>query len=267
MRSSRSAAALTAPILAAALVAAAPAGAAEPFSHDAWERVLEEHVDARGFVDYRALANDRADLDRYIARLRAASPESSPDLFPTRDHELAYYINAYNAWVFWGVLDRGPDIDSVWGLFGTGLSFFSGMDIELGGRETDLKELEDDVIRADYRDPRIHAALNCASVSCPRLPREAFTGPELDAQLDAAMHEFVTDPKHLEVDRGAKTVRLSKIFEWYAGDFLAHVREKGVRDPSVIDYVNLYRGDAGEIPRTYQIEYMEYDKGLNAQRR
>lgn len=266
MSRSRSAAALA--VL--SLAAAAPAGAAEPFSHDAWERVLQQHVDARGFVDYRALAEDRADLDRYIARLRAARPESDPELFPTRDHELAYYINAYNAWVFWGVLDRGPDIDGVWGLFGTGLSFFVGMDIELGGRETNLKELEDDVIRAKYQDPRIHAALNCASVSCPRLPREPFTGEDLDAQLDAAMHEFVTDPKHLEVDRSEKTVRMSKIFDWYADDFLAYVREKGarekgVRDPNVIDYVNLYRGDAGEIPRTYSVELMAYDKGLNAQ--
>lgn len=269
MPRSRSAAALAAPILAAVLAtvlaAAAPAGAAEPFSHADWERVLEEHVDARGFVDYRALAEDRRDLDRYIARLRAASPESDPERFPTRDHELAYYINAYNAWVFWGVLDRGPDVDSVWGLFGTGLSFFSGMDIELGGRETNLKSLEDDVIRAEYRDPRIHAALNCASVSCPRLPREAFTGPELDARLDAAMHEFVTDPKHLAVDRRDKTVRMSKIFDWYADDFLAHLREQGVRDPNLIDYVNLYRGDEGEIPRTWSVELMDYDKGLNAQ--
>ncbi len=251
--------------LLAALALAAPAGAAEPFSHQAWERVLDRHVDARGFVAYRGLAENRADLDRYIASLRAASPASKPELFPDRDHELAYWLNAYNAWVFRGVLDLGPDTGSVWGFLGTGLAFFSGMDIELGGRETSLKALEDEVIRAKYRDPRIHAALNCASVSCPRLPREAFTGPELDAQLDAAIREFVTDPKHLAVDRGGKTVRMSKIFDWYADDFLAYAREKGIRDPNVLDYVNLYRGEAGTIPRSFAIEYLDYDKGLNAQ--
>lgn len=262
MESSRFAAAFTALILSAV---AAPAHAAEPFSHEAWQRVLEERVDARGFVDYRGLAADRADLDRYIALLRAASPASSPDLFPTRDHELAYYLNAYNAWVFRGVLDLGPETESVWGFLGTGLAFFSGMEIELGGRETSLKALEDEVIRAGYRDPRIHAALNCASVSCPRLPREAFTGPDLDGQLDAAIREFVTDPKHLAVDRAGRKVRMSKIFDWYADDFVAHVRRKGVRDPNVLDYANLYRGEAARIPRDYAIEYLEYDKGLNAQ--
>ena len=251
--------------LLAALALAAPSHAAESFSHEPWQRVLEERVDARGFVDYRGLAADRADLDRYIASLRAASPASSPDLFPTRDHELAYWLNAYNAWVFWGVLDLGPETESVWGFLGTGLAFFSGMEIELGGRETSLKALEDEVIRAGYGDPRIHAALNCASVSCPRLPREAFTGPELDAQLDAAIREFVTDPKHLAVDRAGRKVRMSKIFDWYADDFLAHLRRKGVRDPTILDYVNLYRGEAGEIPRGYSVEYLEYDKGLNAQ--
>lgn len=256
------------PILAslvAALAFAAPALAAEPFSHEAWQRVLEKRVDARGFVDYRGLAADRADLDRYISSLRAASPASAPERFPTRDHELAYYLNAYNAWVFWGVLERGPEIDGVWGFLGTGLSFFVGMKIELGGRETNLKALEDDVIRAHYRDPRIHAALNCASVSCPRLPREAFAGPDLGAQLDAAIRGFVTDPRHLAVDRGARKVRMSKIFDWYADDFLAYLREKGARDPNLLDYINLYRGDAGRIPRTSSIEYLDYDKRLNAQ--
>ena len=252
--------------LSLAVALAVPAGAAETFSHADWGRVLAKYVDERGFVDYRGLAEDRSTFDRYMARLRAASPRSDPALFPTEDHELAYYINAYNAWVFWGVLDRGPDIDSVWGLFGTGISFFSGMDIELGGRETDLKALEDEVIRAEYGDARVHAALNCASVSCPRLPREAFTGEELDAQLDAAMHEFVTDPKHLKVDRGARRVAMSKIFDWYSGDFLADAEERGVREPNLIDYANLHRGDAGKIPRTYEIAFFEYDKGLNARR-
>ena len=249
----------------AAVLAAVPAGAAEPFSHADWERVLERFVDARGFVDYQGLAEDRGALDRYLARLRAASPESDPGLFPSPDHELAYWINAYNAWVFWGVLDRGPDLDSVWGFLGTGISFFSGMDIELGGRETNLKALEDEVIRARYGDARIHAALNCASVSCPRLPRHAFTGEELDAQLDAAMREFVTDPKHLRVDRGAKRVTMSKIFDWYADDFLADAAERGIREPNLLDYANLHRGAAGAIPRTWEIAFFDYDKGLNRQ--
>lgn len=256
---------LTACSLAAVLAVAPAAGAAEPFSHADWGRVLEESVDAHGFVDYRGLADNRAVFDRYIASLRARSPESDPGLFPTEDHELAYYINAYNAWVFSGVLDRGPEIDSVWGLFGTGISFFSGMDIVLGGEETNLKELEDDVIRERYEDPRIHAALNCASVSCPRLPQEPFTADGLDVQLDAAMHEFVTDPKHLKVDRGAKVVTISKIFDWYSGDFLAYLKAKGVSDPNLIDYVNRYRGDAGKIPPNYEVEFFAYDKGLNAQ--
>lgn len=255
---------LAAPWLAIVLAGTA-AGAAEPFSHADWGRVLERFVDDRGFVDYRGLAEDRGAFDRYLARLRTASPESDPRMFPTADHELAYWINAYNAWVFWGVLDRGPDLDSVWGFLGTGISFFSGMDIELGGRETDLKALEDEVIRARYRDARIHAALNCASVSCPRLPRHPFTGEGLDAQLDAAMREFVTDPKHLRVDRSAKTVTLSKIFDWYADDFLAAAGERGIAAPNLIDYANLYRGDAGAIPRTWTIAFFDYDKGLNRQ--
>ena len=188
----------------AAVLAAVPAGAAEPFSHADWERVLERFVDARGFVDYQGLAEDRGALDRYLARLRAASPESDPGLFPSPDHELAYWINAYNAWVFWGVLDRGPDLDSVWGFLGTGISFFSGMDIELGGRETNLKALEDEVIRARYgeRDDidTVSRLLNglVQGISIQVVVDPARWSPDqIRSVLEAQVRMLLGSPEHL----------------------------------------------------------------------
>lgn len=250
-------------VLVTALTTAA--ASADTFSHGDWDAVLSEFVDARGRVDYRRLAADRATFDRYLRSIQRQSPDSHPDLFPSRDHELAYWINAYNAQVFAGVLEKGPDIDSVWGFFGTGVAFFRGMKIVLGGETTTLQKLEDDIIRERYGDPRIHAAINCASISCPRLPREVFTADELDRQLDAAMHEFVTAPQHIELDRDAEEVHLSKIFDWFEGDFLSWEEEQGNRSPSLLDYVNRNRGEAGKIPADYEVEFLDYDKGLNSQ--
>lgn len=241
----------------------APAPGAS-FSYSDWNLVLEKFVDEKGRVDYEALAKDRAALDRFVAAVERTSPDSEPALFPTRNDQLAYYLNAYNAWVFRGVLARGPEKESVWkGGLVSGYSFFVGMDIVLGGVKTNLKKLEDKTVRARFADPRIHAALNCASRGCPRLPRKAFEPATLDAELDAAMREFVSEERSVSVDTAARRVTLSKIFDWFEGDFLAFEKTQGHADPNLVDYVNRYRAADAQVPRDFRVRFAEYDKGLN----
>lgn len=234
------------------------------FDHSDWTAVLQRFVDPRGLVDYEALAESRGTLDRYLQRVKKVSPRSHPQLFPTRQDALAYYLNAYNALVFEGVLGRGPEKTSVWRGIVSGYSFFVRMRIRVGGEPMNLKSLEDDIVRAEFQDPRVHAALNCASIGCPRLPREAFVANRLGHQLDRAMTEFVTDPRNVELDTEARSVTLSQIFEWFADDFLTHERRQGVDEPSVISYINRYRGDATPIPEGYKVRFSEYDKRLNS---
>ncbi|HEX4954975.1 MAG TPA: DUF547 domain-containing protein [Thermoanaerobaculia bacterium] len=241
------------------------AGGAEKFSHSDWTDVLAKYVDSAGRVNYAGLARDRAALDRYVAAIEKTSPKSSPELFPTREEALAYYLNAYNAMVVKGVLARLPGVDTVWTPFGTGYSFFVGMTIKIGGQETNLKKLEDDVVRAEFQDPRIHAALNCASIGCPRLPQKAFEPATLDAELDAEMREFVGEARNCSVDTARRQVKLSKIFDWFADDFLAHERRLGNASPNVLDYVNRYRAPGQLVPRDFAVSFFDYDKGLNKQ--
>lgn len=253
-----------APLLALLLLAALPLGASERFSHADWGRVLARFVDARGRVDYQALAADRADLDRYLAAVGAVSPRNRPDLFPGREDRLAYYLNAYNALVIEGVLSRGPERESVWkGGLVSGYGFFAGRKFVLGGEETSLKRLEDRWIREDFADPRVHAALNCASLGCPRLPREPFEAEGLEARLDAAMTEFVGEVRNVSVDDAKRTVTLSKIFDWFEEDFLSFERARGNADPRLVDYVNRYRGALPRVPRDFRARFFDYDKRLN----
>ena len=261
--------AATAASLALALTAAPGAAQAAPevrerFSHAEWSAVLERFVDETGRVDYGALARDRTGLDVWLARLARQGPKSTPSLFQTRNGRLAYYLNAYNALVFQGVLLRGPERESVWkgGLF-SGYAFFVSTKFRLDGETSRLKALEDDVIRRDFADPRIHAALNCASIGCPRLPREAFVPEKLDAQLDAAMREFVEDGRHVAVDSARRTVTLSKIFDWFEKDFLAFERENGNPDPKIVDYVNRFRARKPKLDRSFRVRYFDYDKRIN----
>ncbi len=238
--------------------------AAEPFSHADWTAVLARHVDDRGLVSYEALAKDRVELDRYLAAIKTVGPKSAPARFPTRNDRLAYYLNAYNAQVFAGVLARGPEKETVWTPLGTGYSFFVGMGIRVDGEATNLKALEDDVVRGQFADPRIHAALNCASVGCPRLPRKAFETATLDAELDAAMEEFVAEARNCRLDAAAKTVTLSKIFDWFQADFLDYEKRQGTTSPGILDYVNRYRAPGAKVPRDFTVSYAEYDKAINA---
>ena len=235
------------------------------FDHSAWATVLTHFVDQHGYVDYQGLNNQRESLDAYLALIRKVGPASRPELFPTRNHQLAYYINAYNALVFEGVLGRGPESKSVWRGLISGLNFFVRMDVRLDGMTTNLRNLEDDVIRDGYRDPRIHAALNCASVSCPRLPQHPFDAGNLDQQLDAAMYEFVASENNVRVDSSANTVYLSEVFDWFDEDFIDFEKQAGNSDPSLVDYINRYRTTNQEIPGDLRVRFIPYDKGINSQ--
>jgi len=249
-----------------ALMPAAPVeGANMDFSYDDWQETLEAFVDDKGFVDYDGLRDDRIALDRFLGELRAKGPHSTPDIFSDREDRLAYYINAYNALAFEGVLSLDPDVSTVWGFSKTGYGFFVRMKVELDGQKTSLKKLEDDLVREGFKDPRIHAALNCASAGCPRLPQEPFLAATLDEQLDAAMKEFVSEERNCSVDTAARTVTLSKIFDWFRKDFEEYPKPLGQGGGELIDYINRYRSTDGQIPTDFKIKFATYDKSLNRQ--
>ncbi len=194
------------------------------FTHDDLDAVLSRFVDGTGRVDYTALAKDRDALDRYYASLGEFSPDSHPDRFPTSNHVLAYWINAYNAAAIVFVLDAFPissvrDVRPPWFFrVPPGAGFFLQR-VPLGGASATLYGLENVVIRKRFADARVHFALNCASISCPRLPRGAFVGERLEEQLRAETALFLSERRNVEIDLEARRIIVSEIFKWYRGDF------------------------------------------------
>jgi hypothetical protein len=189
-----------------------PPPVAAPFDHTSWDRVLKAYVNEIGEVDYAALKNYGKDLDAYVEVVGRASPVTRPELFPNRAHELAYWINAYNALTVRGVVDGYPvasirDLGLLW-------AFFRKKVYVAGGQTLSLNNIEHDIIRKKYNEPRIHFALVCASISCPRLEREAFTGNDLEPQLDRVARRFVNERRNVTIDTARNEVRLSKIFDW-----------------------------------------------------
>ena len=239
-----------------------PARAAS-FSYDDWNEVLGKYVDDEGLVDYHGLAADRGALDRFLASIETTGPKSDPEAFPTRDDQLAYYINAYNALAFQGVLELGPDAKTVWGFTGTGLGFFVRMKVVVDGEKMSLKSLEDDIVREEFKDPRIHAALNCASIGCPKLPRVAFSPDRLDEQLDAEMTKFVNEERNCRIDEAAGTATLSRIFDWFRKDFEEYEAAQG--GGGLSDYINRYRPADAQLSPDLKLKFSKYDKRLNRQ--
>ena len=220
---------------------------------DAWARVLERFVDARGRVNFERLGDDRADLDRYVAWVYASGPNSRPELFPTRDRKLAYHINAYNALAMWNILQAGsPERLGGFGRF----SFFWRDRVSIGGKRMSLYSYENDVIRA-FDEPRIHFALNCMTLGCPRLPREPFYPERLHAQLAREAREFFAEDRNLRIDHEQRTVYVSQILDWFSEDFLIHT-------PSLIAYINRYTRQ--RVPVDYSLDFIAYDWTVARQR-
>ncbi len=236
----------------------------ETFTHDLFDSVLTQHVNELGRVDYSRLQKNPEDLNAYLRLLSETSPDSHPKMFPTHDHELAYWMNAYNAFVLKGVIDHYP-IESVRKvkLF---YGFFWHLKFRAGGRSHTLHEIENKIIRERYKDPRIHFAINCASLGCPRLPQKAFRAEDLDSFLDDLTKEFVSDPEKVEVT--SDSIRLSKIFEWYKDDFLDYLKnEYHHKDPTLVDYLEKYLpAEEHALIKGKKIKFMDYDWGLNDQK-
>lgn len=217
--------------------------------HNAWARVLNTAVDETGRVNFAQVARNPHDLYLYLDYVATVSPTSRPEMFPTKADELAYYINAYNALAMYGVIAYGvPDDLS---RFLNRARFFKFTEYRVGERWISLYDFENDVIRP-LDEPRVHFALNCMSVGCPRLPQTPFRAAQLDEQLDAAAREFLNSSKYVQVARSQGIVRLSEIMDFYTEDFVGERHS-----PSLVAYVNRYRQE--RIPEGFRVEFIPYD--------
>lgn len=236
--------------LLAVALGATPAARGAEFSYASLDSALVRHAHG-GRVDYGALARDRGPLERFLAAARDARPDDWP-----RDERLAFWVNVYNARVLDGAIRR-PGLKSVLDV-GRALGvptfeFFRERSVS-GGRELSLHDIENEILRSGFHEPRIHFVLNCASASCPALPAHPLTAGTLEPTLDRAARAFLADTARNQLEPG-KELRLSPIFKWYAEDFSA---AGGVRA-----FVLTHAQGASALQGNESIHYLDYDWSLN----
>lgn len=245
---------------------ASPQASPNRFSYDDYDRVISRYVDHRGQVDYAGLKKDLRVFKGFMDQLAASSPDNRPELFVTEDERKRYYLTAYNAYVLFHAASAYPNRHALWAKLG----WFKNKDIVLGGRKLTLNDLEHDIIRKKFLDPRIHFYLNCGAKSCPPLKAKAIAESATEAELEEAARSFINDPSNVRFDAATRTLYLSKIFDWYEDDFINYLKAKrGVGRAHISQYVSLYL--AGEAARALarvpaariKIKHLDYDKGLN----
>ena len=215
--------------------------AIKTFNHNSWNDLLQKYVSSRGNVNYKDFKTDETKLDDYLVLLSKNKPSSSS----SKNEKLAYWINAYNAFTIKLILDNYPiksikDIKKPW----------DKEFITIDGESISLSHIEHEILRK-MNEPRIHFAIVCASVSCPKLQNTAFKSSTIETQLTTASKEFLADPSRNNIAQNR--IEISKIFSWFSSDF----KQNG----SLIDFLNKYSEIA--ISQKASKSYKDYNWNLN----
>ena len=208
--------------------------------HESFDKLLKKYVSTDGRVNYKGFNSNIVELDSYLTSLKSQDPSSM-----SKDEELAYWINVYNAFTIKLILDNYPlksiiDLDNgkVW----------DRKWIPIAGTSYSLNQVENEIIRPRFKEPRIHFAVNCAARSCPPLLNAAWTADNLESNLERQTRKFINNVSFNTIS--SSHIQVSKIFEWYAVDF-----------GDLINYLNQY--SKTKISSSARIEFLEYDWSLN----
>lgn len=231
-------------------------------SHSEYSTILKKYV-VKGKVNYKELKEDSA-LNDYLDKMKNINPDTISD----RQNQLAFWINIYNAYTLKIINDNYPlksinDLHSGGLIIGTIFSTTIWDDdfVIVNNKRLTLNEIEHDIIRPIYKDPRAHFALVCASVSCPPLRPEAYEGSKLDKQLNDQAKIFLNDTSKNYFDVDNKKAYISKIFDWFNDDF-------GNNDEEILIFIAKFidpaiAAEIKIIPSQWDIKHLKYDWGLN----
>ncbi len=245
---------------------------------DHYAIVLKTYVDDKGMVNYEELKAHREPLDTFIEHLEKL-PSAVYDGW-SKEQKIAFWINAYNGFTLKAIIDHYPikggsflskrrfpknsirQIKGVW----------DKLELTTMGRKLTLNDIEHEILRKEFNEPRIHMALVCAAMSCPPLRDEPYTGEKLDEQLDDQARKFLKDPLKFRIDREKERVYVSSIFKWFGKDFVPtygaddRFKEYEETDRAVLSFVSRYLESETQeylAAQELSVKHLDYDWSLN----
>ncbi len=220
--------------------------------HSIYGDLLARYVD-KGHVDYQGFKTAEQKLNQYLAVLETIDVKKL-----SHNEQFAFYINAYNAWTIKLILSGYPGVTSIKDLGSIFKSPWKKKICRIDGDIITLDDIEHNILRPKFKDPRVHFAINCAALSCPPLMSQPYLGSTLNRQLDDAARAFVNDPKSNYLD--GNTLYVSKIFKWFSEDF----------DNDVIGFFLIhadsdFKKELESKRENIKIKYLHYDWSLNGE--
>ena len=235
----------------------APEVLADTFDHSKFDLVLKQYVDQKGLVDYNGVAKNKQ-FSEYMRSLENANVDNL-----SKDGQLAFWINAYNAVTIDKVIRKKPKrsvretlLPGLW----TSTKFFTTREHTVANRRLSQDDIEHEILRKEFKDPRIHFAIICASSGCPPLPRIAYTEENVQTRLEEETRNYLNSPRGTRVDPAENTLFVSKLFDWFGSDFIQ-------KSGSILEFMRPYLNEEtlSFLERKPMIAYLEYDWALNAQ--
>ncbi|MCI0455156.1 MAG: DUF547 domain-containing protein [Candidatus Dadabacteria bacterium] len=245
-------------------------------SHSIYDSLLKKYV-RNGRVDYKGLKTSSEDFDIYLRELGLVNERDYTNW--SREEKLAFWINAYNSFTIKAVIDNYPIKGSVFSFYPRNSirqidGVWDKIQFRAVSRNVTLEEIEHEILRKQFNEPRIHFAIACASLGCPDLRSEAYMADKINKQLDIATIEFINNPeKGVEINTVNKVVKISKIFKWFGEDFTQGFgntelfKDRSKEERSVLNFVRNHVESQEERAflesNQFKISYLNYDWSLN----
>ena len=229
--------------------------------HSSWNTLLQKFVNSRGMVNYKSWKSSKGDvgvLDNYLNHLSSAQPKTKT----SRKAKLAFWINAYNALTIKGILQVYPTKsirDHTPKVFG--FNIWEDLYIWVGGKKYNLETIEHKILRK-MGEPKIHVAIVCASIGCPRLMNEAFTAENVNKNLNRNMFHFFKQKQNFRHNAATNTFELSAILDWFKEDFGSNQAE---RLKAIAKYLPTEEAKAAALSGQVKISYLGYNWKINKQ--
>ena len=227
--------------------------------HSVWDALLKKYVDKNGMVNYRALKYSRSDVASLNQYLNSLS-EANPSVAASREAKLAFWINAYNAVTLHGILREYPTTsirNHTAKLFG--YNIWHDLQLYVGGKPYSLDTMEHKILRK-MNEPRIHFAIVCASIGCPRLLNEAYTSEKLNEQLDNNAKDFFSRSQNFRYDQNAKRFYLSAILDWFGSDFGSN---QAAQLRHIAKWLPTSSAQAAARSNSVRVSHVDYNWNLN----